>query len=463
MEVFIRHIPYAATEIEIHNYVREILHSPGFQQVWHRGFPMSFKLRLHADRRGKDRGHGGTATLLVPDQRIGQLLLNLRHPPLRGKSLVWALSKNTPNPADIEALSQTPYLAPDQLLERERLERILSAMPKLAALQFGWLDRDDVFSIEWERLYTLGNMTARIEFVSDKREMRVTEAQKLMASGGELFMFLSGSLPPGRRPRIVTTSFSNIESISHAERSDPNPSIVLTFRAPPNFEEAPSGIWTVISIPDNRRRTRKSCMDDLEHARLSPFTSLAMRVIFESREGLDDVLRMARAAKLPSPFTFPSSPVRRTHFSQSDLQWVETWIARLPWQVAYHTTSMLRNLWLSAAELRSFHSRIDQLVEEVQEFHAAEIVRTFGLYLSELSRVSPGPHAAAMIKRKLADCFNRAKKDAEERSPRRRLSDATVLCYHVTVTPTSFMLKGPEVEQVSLLGWCCDFTQAFLV
>ena len=456
MEVFISQIPSLTTEIELHDYVKNILHSPTFQLLWRRGFPMNFKLHLHANhkQRGNTR-NARTATLLVPDRNIGQLLLTRGNPPLRGRSLLWKLSRNAPNPGEIGMLDQTPYLAPDQLREREQLENALSSSPVLRGLQFGWLDRDEIFSIEWERLYTEQNMKAHINFVSDKREMRIVEEENgadLMSDGGLQRLFFGRSSNRRERPRMVTTSFSNVETMSRSDRSFPEASIIFTFYSSPSFEEARidllGHILGIESDGPEIKRTRKSSMDDPEHARVSPFTSLALRVIFESRRGLEEVMRMAAIVKFPSPLTFPGSPVRRSHFSRSHLEWVEAWIATLPWKVAYHTTSLLRNLLLSAAELRAFQPRISRLVTDLEESQAAEVVRTFALYLPEVSRVSRSS-SAQQIKRKLLECFNRAKNDAENKGSRRRVSVDTILCYHVTVTPTTFMLHGPDLEQVS--------------
>lgn len=454
MEVFMRGIPLQADEAQIHDHFRNILHNPELSVYWKMGWPMNFTIFLHhysRRRRHQRRTSVTTGVLRIPDFQIALQLIaiSFRLPTLCGCRIKLSKSRNNIDPHDVETLRLTPYRDPQILRQQLRLEQELNHQVRLKSLQFGWLDRDQVFSPEWSREYEQ-EYPAVITFDPGKRALVIEE------KGGWLFGHYN--------PRRVVVRFGSVDSLSYSRADDPQSALLFTLRAPPVFEESLiattpnifSDLWTQqIQDDDVEKRARRSSLHDLygHHARLAPYISLAFLISVESGQDRDRVLSMSRVAHLPKAEPFFATPVARNHFSSEALTAVEEFIASFEWSIAFQLSVLLKNLMVSAKELLFLRRHIEEVVRrhasDSTSTHVAEIIIEFGEQLKTLNWRNPSRDALRRIEDDLNNCFQAACEFPSSRFRLRTPEGNLTLCYHVNVTPTSIMPDGPYPDQVS--------------
>lgn len=444
MDIFICNLSFSATESEIIEYFAELLHDGEFGERW-RGAPTNFKVTLHRDKKGRGYRHGGSGILTLPLKALGEDFLDWYTGPLPrliDKRVRIEPSTKPVSRLAIEPLLNTPYQDPSVLRAREELEDALSEVVEVSRLQFGWMDRDGVFSNEWGRSYGTEDdlFEAEIGFNAEKREMFIEERSN------EPF------LPEARR--IVNMKIASVERI---EKDPSGFFVILVLYNAPSFEQKPGLELLVLPFTrDEQRRTRCSSLDDRHHQELVAYTSLALRVQFATREGGQAFFDMSTAARLPNANNILSPPERRNHFSPTYLHSVDRWIARLEWSVAFQCAALLASHYVSAKELCIIcRPDIEDAIRAKGSSFTADVVSRFALSFhggarSRKDRIYvPKQDIEAFLRRQFADARDFVSK-ATNLNPA-DLSDGLFQCYHVSVTPTAVIPAGPSPEQVRQL------------
>ena len=430
-----RGIPFQTSEYTIHKHFESILHAPPFSDMWKMGYPMNFTIFLHHRKPSGDRT--GTGNIRIPDLDIARLLISQSDslPTLDGARIKLGFSTKGVDPRDIETLRNSPYQDPEILREQNELDKRLTSHEPLTKLQFGWLDRDQVFSPEWTRSYT-GSMSAYVWFDGKRRELAIEEIS---------------TRPLGRyQPRRVVMRFGSVKTLSYSRSRDPEDSLLLTLLVPPVFEERIGGNGT--------KRTRESSLcDDGLHARLVPYTSCAILLAVASKRSRQKILDMCSVVRLPKPTRFLAAPEARDHFAVKTIVEAERFIKALPWPIAFQVLSLLRNRKLSAKELLLLRNEIGIMVQQYRSMptRAARIVEKFGQELEGSEWLNPSHNSQHRILGTLTRCFRTA--CGVPSSIFRHLEPPGDLftCYHVAVTPTSEIPQDPYPDQASLLCATC--------
>lgn len=347
-----------------------------------------------------------------------------------------ARSKDGMDPRDVETLRQSPYRDPEILREQIELKERLGSSVCLNMLQFGWLDRDQIFSPEWTRSYTDSLISASIKFDGNRRELTIQET--------------SIGLFGGYIPRRIVIRFGNVETLSYSQSGDPICAVLLTLRSPPVFEELSTPPPEFLFLSEETRTRHSSLHDNAgSHSQVAPYTSSEILLSMASKDSRQQFLDMCSAAQLPKPTQFLAPPAARGHFSAEALAVAERFIKALPWPVAFQVLALLRDLVLSAKELVLLRGEIATLVQQYHSSRAAEIVKQFGLELHESEWLHPSHNSHDQILASITRCFRTACRSPS--SSFRELPDDLFTCYHVAVTPTSVLPQGPYPDQVSLL------------
>ena len=447
MDLFVENVPFSASELDVIELLAKALHSPEFTKRWP-GAPINFKMTLHRDKKKQGHRHGGTGVLTLPYADIGKDFLQCygRWLRLKGHLLCVSLSRR-PTSVAIEPLRNTPFQDPAILRAKEKLESALAEIVPVGRLQFGWIDRDGVFSIEWERVYddSTSQLSANMGFKAENREVYVEEYARVVY--------------PSQAPRIVLIKISSVERV---KRDISDTSLILTLYNAPNFEQKPRNVLGLPYGHAGERRTRHSSMDDPAHARVAQYTSLAIRVCFNTTRDTRRVLDMAATAKLPSPATVRAPPERRGHFSIEYLAEADRLIKQLDWPVAFQCSALLSQMTISPQELAVHcYPYLARVIAVQGVFFAAEAVRKFGDILRAAGPQFPnhvrGTHMRRVQQHLQATLFAAAEVVIAASALKALPSlDAIVQTYHVSVTPTGFGLSGPFPEQVcfSSLAYC---------
>jgi len=412
------------------------------------GYPMNFTVFLH---RRKRRSKGRTGIVRIPDENIANLLIlhSYHLPPICGARIKLARSKNEVDPRDIETLRKSPYRDPEILREQNALMELLADREPLTKLQFGWLDRDQVFSPEWTRSYGV-SMSASVTLDGGRRDLRIEEDFDSYDFDDYDF---DGSYVMYKSRRVVIR-FGNVGTLSYSRNGDPDCSLLFTLLAPPVFEE-PIPYLAAFALewdePKDRRTRHSSLCDDGLHARLVPYTSYAILLTVANKNSRQNILDMCSAVHLPKPTRFPAAPEARGHFAAKTLAEAEQFIAALPWPIAFQVLSLLRNVKLSAKELLHLRDEIEIMVLQYHSMpkRAADIIVQFGLELDELEWLYPSHNSSHQILESLRQCFRIACGTPSSSFRLREPLGDLFTCYHVAVTPTSEIPEGPYPDRAS--------------
>lgn len=446
MDVFMQAIPLAATEEDVHDHLKQILHAAPFKNLWIPGYLMNFALRLHSP---KIDSPGKTGILSIPDKRIAQRLIALARaqqlPPLHSTYIQMFEARNPIHPEEAKRLHEMPYQDPILLRQQAEQERALSSAVYISSLQFGWIDRDGAFSSEWRRSYSQGPHTthpALIKFNATSRVVRIEE------HGDILHEVLPR--PDTYQPRHVVIRFSIVEGLSYCERNDTEPSVLFVLNSNPAFEQLPLNIRGLGSVEASQKRLRCQSMSCQRHEVIVGYTSRAVLVTFSCATDLHMALDMAIVAQLPKHSSISHAPEPRRHFTPDIIHDIEAFVTRLSWPIASKVLGLMQRCNISARELMSLKSSILQLQHKYRTNSeiAASMLEVFGQAVSKL-KVKPGRDFSRRAGIAVRDCFKVAIVDtgSHHRSSR-ALWDDIVSAYHLDVTPTSMQLHGPYPEQV---------------
>ncbi|KAG6879393.1 hypothetical protein C0992_003010 [Termitomyces sp. T32_za158] len=418
MEIFMRNISFNATQNSLTNELRRILHG----QQYSSSTPINFHVYLFKDKKGHHK-HSGCGTLTLPSEQVGRKFLdefgdNLASTAsftIGGRRVGFTQSRRPARPDIVESIIRSPYVNPAALEEQGRIERVFREKKvSIRTLQFGWECRDSTFSVEWEYSPT----SCHIFFNDERRELRF----KLSQAGDAIL--------------AIAMRFSNLKTKSVHMSYSGEPVIFLTLETPPTFESEP--------LVDDKPRIRLSCLPLPEHARLVPYTSLALRCVCQSSKDLQTFLQLCKEAKIHHINDMECLVERRHLFAPCVAEKLERELQILDWCIAFQIESLLRNLSVDMTEMLSLMPYIADLTKAKGTRHTAAMLAQFGQEAIKLWYDSNEESES------ISECFLRVQKDLEvhPQSLTLQSTDPSLFeAYHIEVTPTTMRLSGPHLER----------------
>ncbi|KAG5353249.1 hypothetical protein C0989_008984 [Termitomyces sp. Mn162] len=417
MEVFMRNISFNVTQKDLTNELSTILHGPRYSP--YSSTPLNFHVNLYKDKKGHHQ-HSGCGTLTLPSQQIGQQFLDEYANAtnfsfmIGGRRVHFAMSRHMARPEIVQSIARRPYIDPAALEEKNRIERVFQEEKvSIRALQFGWECRDSIFSIEWEH----SPQSCHLSFNDERRELRIKIPRQSDTT------------------LAIVIRFSNLKTKSVHTSYSGDPVILLTLETPPAFESEP--------LADDKPRIRLSSLPLLEHARLSPYVSLALRFVCKSSRDLQTFLQLCKEAKIHHINDTEYLSEQRGLFAPHVAKKLERWLQSSNWCIAFQIESLLRGLSVDMTEMLSLMPYIAALTTSKGKRHAAAVLAHFGQEALKLWYDSEEPET-------ILECFLRAQRDLEAHPPSfslRSIDPSLFEAYHVEVTPTTMRLSGPHLER----------------
>ncbi|KAG8915201.1 hypothetical protein FRC00_006646 [Tulasnella sp. 408] len=400
--ILLQDIPLHITRIDVIYAIQGVLHQPPFYEGI--GRPPNFSVQLDRDLTDEFE-HSGTGTLSIADDLVVAIFISMYGDPDRPRlntTSDWdqgklAFSLGPPPPVDlIQELQNSPFVDPRVAQGRQARRTALNTTVGLRSVQFGWLCRDRRFSPEWQADFqAISNLPSNnmpsLRFNADSNEIWISLAEASTDYGAERAM--------------VVIRFSRIEAVIVDAAGPPTLGILFTFLYPPALEyhevtRSFQGQETV------RRRSRLTTFTTT-HARIVPYTLLAMRVTCSSQTDMEEFQRMARAIGLSRlGEAVPSPVVRRSLFSANALDRIDVWLNGLPWSVAFQALSILNAAALDPIELLNLRPRIQALLSDADfgVAKASQVLREFGFKLKDPATLIPDDES-------VFECFESVKRD----------------------------------------------------
>ncbi|KAG6872879.1 hypothetical protein C0995_005737 [Termitomyces sp. Mi166 len=420
MEVFMRNISPNVTQNYLTNELSKILHGPRYSPSY--PTPINFHVFLFKDKKGQ-RQHSGCGTLTLPSQQIGHKFLDeygdgsatTSSFTVGGRRVNFTTSRRMVRPEILESITRRPYVDPAAFEERERRERVFrEERVSIRTLQFGWECRDSVFSVEWEH----SPESCHLFFNDERRELRI-------------------EIPRARDTTLaIAIRFSNLRTKSAHTTHFGEPVILLTLETPPAFESDP--------LEEGKPRIRLTSLPLLDHERLLPYVSLALRFVCESSSNLRTFLELCKEAKIHHINNTECLIERRGLFAPHVARQLGCWLQSLDWCIAFQVESLLRSLSVDMTEMLSLIPFIEDLKKAKGKRHAAAVLAHFG---QEALKSWYGPDEESKT---ILECFLQVQKDIEThpQSFTLQFTDPNLFeAYHVEVTPTTIRLTGPHSEK----------------
>ncbi|KLO16990.1 RdRP-domain-containing protein [Schizopora paradoxa] len=440
MEIFMEDIAFSVHALNITIAISETIHGPAFEQFNVDG-PVNFDVFIHRKKsykRGDKSRSYKTGCITFPTEELGARFLDDHRCGrismiLGGRPIICRRSKFSPRPQVLGRIRRTPFTSPEILRERVTMQEEFRDVSEISAVQFGWDCRDDTFSVEW-----------------DRRALGRAHISRFDEGGRRLIVELGQDESTLRKESIIIT-FSQI-SAAYSNKFSGFPAVFLTLRIPPLFLAAESltGLQATQGKSNIRRRTS---LLDADHARVAPFVSTSMRLVFSNVEELNKFQRNWASSKIRHKLTIYDFLVeKRNLFSDENLKRLEMWMKQLEWPLAFHIHALITSdQALDPQELSDLQPHIDRLRVTEGAHFVSSIIPLFRVEL-EKQWYTDGWESHEPAGR----CFTRILEEQLKRKgpisdiPRAvGAAEGIFNCFHVTITPTQMLLYGPYPERTN--------------
>ncbi|ORY85390.1 RNA dependent RNA polymerase-domain-containing protein [Leucosporidium creatinivorum] len=484
MEVFIDHVPFAATELDLIESISAVVHHPPVRH----SAPLA-NFRLHLFLLGSNRfARRKAARVTFADIDVAQRLLSFHGYPRPGPLVrqqrlrLRPSIQGVPSPELVNFLRTTPFVDPRE--ERQRRDEFakLNEPIKVSSVEFGRLELvngSEVFSPELQRAFSDGSLSV----------------------DGEGRRIVLQSSPLGAGEQVITIAVHLHSVISARSLQGKTPSILLLLTTPPTYEavggilnrstDAPmNGLVDLIeqAFADvsldgtgSPPRRRLGAFDD-EFARVAPFVGRHLRIIFPTK-GSHDRFRYRKPNFVRLPRIIDSkATVRRRHlYDPGAIEKLNAFMAQSDIRVAFQVQRALSNGILSASQLSddSLLAEIRGLEREQGPLVTERILHSFLLrqlatdrqhFSSDAGDLYDDQEEATRPPRpftELAEEATRTQRIQPASSPQELLaqlrktrdqvqpsrlssrfaSNQASVCRHVVLTPSGIKLEGPLPDQ----------------
>lgn len=370
---------------------------------------------------------------------------------------LFSRSDKPPRPDIVESIAHLPYQDPAVLEARQVRENELSSKRvQLAAVQFGWDCRDDVFSCEWE-YKPPGDLPGYLVFSDDPRELRVHLEQD-----ASVIMIAI------RVPSIVAMSAHTLLGREHA--------VWLSLATAPHYEQQNkpavyggsdfaslfAGIFSV--IPDKPvPRQRLPFLPLNDHDRVVSFTSHAVRLVLRTENDLQTFWDLADRAELPKLGDYHVPIESRALFSVGALDLLSAWQRRMSLGVSMQVEGIMRALLADAREMLELRPHLQDMISRRGVHYTVAFLRYLRLRLKDWwSDLDDGGSVF-----QIGQFYTRVQYAFEQQTalPVLDARDTDVVqTMHVVITPTSMSIDGPfpEVSNRVLRAYPRKYHECFL-
>lgn len=419
MNIYMKNIDYSLSKPQVVRGLAQVLHQGPFQPS--SDGLINFDVHL-LRRRNPVRNNNGTGILTFPTIEIGQAFLashgsdNPAHPVQIGARVIKFLPSNQRLNDDLVAkLRSRPFSGPPAQRRRPHVPR---DVVKVNSLQFGWICRDYSFSVECQE--DCGDR-CDITFENGSREIHI----KFRLEDAKY---------------LIVISFSSIVSISALTNTDREHSLVFALHTPPSYEQERETNGNK-HIPPRLKLPHLSIPD---HDRVAPFTSLAIRLLCDSENGLSDFLALCRKAELHRVDDHDYPVVRRNLFSLPVMERIQVHLQELDWVVAFQMESLLRSMAIDFQEADVLLPEITQTVAQRGKDFTAIAIRNFKTK-AKYSLFSEDDTELDIVQ-SFRQTVTELELHGDILAP--RPTDGSLYeSFHVEVTPTTLHLEGPFPDQ----------------
>ena len=440
-----RSIGLSVTSDDLKVEIARVLHSPEYAH--HVGPARPLNLQVHLFPR-KGRGRAGCGVFTVPTAAIGSQFLDEYGGtyPARsiviGTKIIFQRSNKQPRQHIVEEVYRMPYDDPRARVERERQRKVISSKTiSLRTLQFGWECRDHVFSIEWEK-ECLDRCS--LTFDDDRREFRIEYAGQthtnIVAIRAAQILWCSAAAD--RSEACLYLSLTYPPSFERVQRSSLNGSSGLL-----------SALMSALSIDEASllpppHRQRWSAFDD-EHAEISAYVSIAIRLICKDVSGLRTFGELCKHATMGAgDYLYPVE--RRGLFSSNVRAEYRTWVSQLDWPVAFQVEAITRAMTVDLQEVIQLRQPIHQMIRDRGSSFTSKLLRHFATQAKALFWYPDDVQSpTASVPELFARCVREFTPPNYRRNQRIANLDDSFECLHVSCTPTTFKLDGPYPERTN--------------
>ncbi|KAJ3717044.1 RNA dependent RNA polymerase-domain-containing protein [Lentinula raphanica] len=443
MEIYMTNIDTSLSKYDLTRHLAKIFHGPGYHLPGQELINFEVNLSPRTE---------GTGFLALPTISIAAQFLEEYgerddgYPPdkdcvVGGQAIEFVESYYKPRPEIVDKITRLPFQDPtDAENEEQRQMRLEANSVSLAAVQFGWLDRDGVISIEWEHACT--HAAGQLSFSSHPTK-----------GPPEILIKIPNTL----NTAIIRFPLTFVRYVSTHVYSDSthygNEEQVIYF----NLFHFPS--FEVRSQTTSRRASseRVSFLPLPGHETVAPFVSDIMRLVCTSESDLRvfrELFRLAQTRPMKSPICRePEDIERRNIYEAKSIDRVKAFSQSLEWKVAFQVDSLVQCRHVSVREMVTLMPEIRSLVRLKGSDHTASVLRHFA---HKVQRWYANDADADHDYDSIEHCFTVATKsyaksvEEEEMSsnPPSSTQDLnTFTSYHVTVTPSSYLLGGPFIER----------------
>ena len=432
MELFFRDVSFKATSADIKRAFADELHSPRYLrqsgQLW------NFHVKLFPPKRNRSgQAHGGCGKVTVPEEYLGQCLLqdfggSSRRLSIAGRKIELKSSNNAPDVAILEKIRREPYVP---LEAEQRLAAFHASFQQntvgIRTLQLGWETRGGVFSVEWEKHF---QEDCHLAFSGTRREIRIRHIDQ---------------------PNIVQSIailWSQVSWSATYYADEGHPAIFLSLYSPPIFDTENTFQTLIqsmlgpqmIALP-KRQRVLALYPDDADLIRVLPYTTLSIRLLCRRMEDLRTFKTLCKTAHLSAPKDYPYHAEHLALFSETKLEQYRQWSSTLYWPVAFQLEAVLRGRIADAGEILSIRRIIDNMLDHKGAEYTASLLRSVAHDASfEVEGVDEGAFAGFF--ERYANAFSWSP-SPHPWGP----NDEIFGCRHVYVSPTSMTLGGPYPER----------------
>lgn len=409
----------------------QVLHKAPYDQLRPN---MNFHVSLKRDKKHY-RPHAGYGFLTLPTKEIGQIFLSeygvlgdqgapLKKFHLHNRLITFTKGhRDECNSEILEKITRMPYIDPKRLKESEdRASRLQSGAIVIGAVQFGWDCRDDAFSIEWE---SISQRSYALKFDPDRNEIRIAMTQR---GSSDIY--------------YIAIRYNQIKFISldHQESS-----IYFSLFQPPWFESEHLSANVLANLPgivgNKQPRQRLPYLPFEDHARVAPYTSIALRLVCSGEADIDTFRDLCADAQMQGKINdWEIQTDYRGLFSAEIIDWYSDWIQELPWEVAFQVEAIIRIMFVDFREMFSLKDKISLMVDEHGNTYASQMLKHF---CNRLVAYDDGEGDVEQWFDNAAIEFAKVSK-----TPSLAPTDGSLFqSLHITITPTTILLEGPVLEQ----------------
>ncbi|KAG8691097.1 hypothetical protein FRC11_006846 [Ceratobasidium sp. 423] len=452
MECFLRNIAFSARAEDVQRALSIALHGGDFARFGTE--PINFDFQMHRNKRGGGFSHGGTGTLTLPQEDIGeefirryagatQLVVNSRQ--------IHVSKSNKELRQDVvERLRRTKYRDPQSEAERrfaERAEQLSNKIPLLKVEQ-GWIERnsDAAFSSEHVINTEAEIQELSLHFDDTNRNVIIT-------------LTTDDNIVLEADAYHIKFRYADIEDIIFDSHTDIN-KLLFRLRTPVSYEATESAIAELSRMnlssgtPERRpSRYRLSGLPLEGHTDLARYISRNV-LVHLSKPAAKDFEKLAELARVARPWKKRIQINRSSVFGPGKLGELKVWIRKHKWEVAFQLQKILSNDLLNPEEYISIIPKINVLVGSSRTEYVITVLLDFISRLEILSRTKEQGEGReeATIQECLQNALqksNRPTLTSRLRTSRKKGIDGDFPCLHVTVTPTRIALDGPNPEQLN--------------